>query len=129
MKTQRRVSKLRRGFYLSCATAFWFFIAASAPHRVHHFFEQLSTTHHVARVQTNEPSSGEHRHDGRENKRPAQQNDCIVLSVAQHAHASVVQSFTLAVRESAVGRPHERPIVAASSFNPAPFSQRAPPLL
>jgi hypothetical protein len=51
MNIRRPVSKLDRGFYLSLTAAFWFFIAASAPHRVHHFFEQLaaSTEHHVAR--------------------------------------------------------------------------------
>jgi hypothetical protein len=129
MNIRRPVSKLDRGFYLSLTAAFWFFIAASAPHRVHHFFEQLpaSTKHHVARLQANGHSGSEHDHDRRQDKRPSQQNDCLILSVAQNAYASVVQSFSFADLECAVARRNERPVVTASSFNPAPFSQRAPP--
>jgi hypothetical protein len=115
---------------LSLTVAFWFFIAAAAPHRVHHFFEQFPK-HHVAHVQTQWHSGSEHdsHHDRHQDKRPSPQNDCVVLSVAQNTHASVVQSFSLAVLECAVARRHERHVVSASSFNPAPFSQRAPPPL
>jgi hypothetical protein len=116
---------------LSLIAAFWFFIAASAPHRVHHFFEQFATSlkDDLAHVQTQRPSGSEHdSHHDRQDNPPSQQNDCLVLSVAQNAHASIVQSFTFAVVECAVARHNERPVVTASSFNPAPFSQRAPPL-
>ena len=136
MNIRRPISKLRRGFYLSLTATFWFFSAAAAPHRVHHFFEQFpaSPEHHGAHVQTqgNSGSSehdSHHDHDRRQDKRPLRQSDCVVLSVAQNAHASLVQLYSLAVLECALARHDEHPIVTASSFNPAPFSQRAPPLV
>src|SRR5688500_6684659 len=132
MNTRQPVSKLRRGLYLSLTVAFWFFIAAAAPHRVHHFFEQFPTAkHHVAHVQTQGHGGSEHdsHHDRHQDKRPSPQNDCVVLSVAQNTHASVVQSFSLAVLECAVACRHERYVVSAWTFNPAPFSRSAPQLL
>jgi hypothetical protein len=134
MNGRRRVSKLQRGLYLSAAAAFWLFLAASAPHRVHHFFEQFaaSAEYHAAHALTDEHTDGERHghddHDRNHDQRPSQQNNCVVLSVAQNAHASLVPSFSFSVLECAVPRYRERLVVTASSFNPAPFSQRAPPL-
>jgi hypothetical protein len=53
----------------------------------------------------------------------------VVLSVAEKALVSVVQSFSFAVVERIVTRDPDQPIIAASSFNSSPFAQRAPPLL
>jgi hypothetical protein len=131
MNSQRFTSKIRRGLYVSVAAAFWFFLAASAPHRVHHFFEQFPAAddHPVAHAKTHEHTDGkQHSHEGHHNGRPSQQTDCAVLSVAQHAQASLVQAFSFAVLESAVASHRELPTATASTFNPAPFSQRAPPL-
>ena len=60
---QRRLSKIDRGLYLSVAAAFWIFLVASAPHRVHHFFEQLpaASEHHAARLQAHEHADGAQR--------------------------------------------------------------------
>ena len=130
MNFRRPISKLRRGLYLSLTATFWFFIAAAAPHRVHHFFEQFPAS---LQVQTQGYSGSEHKshhdHDRRQDKRPSQQPNCVVLSVAQNAHASLVQLYSLAVLECALARHDAHPIVTALSFNPAPFSQRAPPLV
>jgi hypothetical protein len=131
MKARRIVSKLQRGLHLSAATAFCFFLIASAPHRVHHFFEQLpeSSEHHPVHAETHEHSGIAHDHHGRDHgQRRQQETDCVVLSVAQTAHASLVQSFSFAIFESEVTRRHEPRVEGASSFNPAPRSQRAPPL-
>jgi hypothetical protein len=118
----------RRGLFLSVAAAFVFFLAASAPHRVHHFFEQFPAPAEQRAAHTHEHADGsQHSHHDHHNSRPKQQNDCVVLSVAQNAHASLVQAFHFAVIASAMARCGESAVTAVSSFNPSPFSQRAPP--
>lgn len=120
----------RRGLFLSVAAAFVSFLAASAPHRVHHFFEQFPAPaeQRVAHAHTHQHGDGErHSHNDHHNPKPKQQNDCVVLSVAQNAHASVVQAFGFTVVASAVARCGESAVITVSSFNPSPFSQRAPP--
>jgi hypothetical protein len=83
-------SVMRRHLHLSAALSFLLFLIASEPHRVHHFFEQFpnpgtSTAH------ADEHSDGaQHSHDKDQDRSRSQQNDCVVLSVAQHAHASLV---------------------------------------
>jgi hypothetical protein len=116
--------------FLSVAAAFVFFLAASAPHRVHHFFEQFPAPaeQRVALAHTHEHAADEqHGHHNDHNPLPKQQNDCVVLTVAQNAHASLVQPFTFTTAASALARRAAPAIVIASSFNPSPFSQRAPP--
>jgi cytidylate kinase len=135
MIVRRPLFKVERGLYLGVAAAFWFFLAASAPHRVHHFFEQFPAPgkQQTAHDHIHQYADGEHhRHDGHDRQRgqrPSQQNDCVVLAVVQNAQASIVESFSFAVLESAVARGIERPAAIPSSFNPSPFSQRAPPLV
>jgi hypothetical protein len=132
MKVRRPGSKFMRGAYASIAAAFWFFLVASAPHRVHHFFEQVSASqkNHGAHIQSHEHADGkQHGDDDHHHRQPAQPKDCTVLSVAQNAHASLVQSFHFAVLECTVARDRDLPVATASSFNPAPLSQRAPPLV
>jgi hypothetical protein len=110
------------------AAAFVFFLAASAPHRVHHFFEQFPAPAGQDIAHAHEHADGAHHsHHDHHNPKPKQQNDCVVLSVAQNAHASLVQVFDFAVISSAVVRRGESPTTSVSSFNPSPFSQRAPP--
>jgi hypothetical protein len=130
MITRRTAIAIRRGSFLSVAAAFGFFLAASAPHRVHHFFEQFSAPaeQRAAHVHTHEHADGErHSHHDHHNPQPKQQNDCVVLSVAQNAHASLVHAFDFSAAASAVARRAEPAMVIASSFNLSPFSQRAPP--
>ena len=130
MNTRRPISKLRRGLCLSLTAAFWFFIAASAPHRVHHFFEQFnaSAEDHSAGAQTLELADAEqHHHSSHPDRQPPQRNDCVVLAAAQSTHASVVPTFSLSVAERVFEHRDEQHVVTASFFNPAPFSQRAPP--
>jgi hypothetical protein len=121
--------KLQRAFSLSVAAAFWVFLVVSAPHRVHHFFEQFpATEQRVGHAHAHAHADGsQHRHHDHHDSRPKQQNDCVVLTVAQNVHASLVQVFDFAVIASAVARYGESLVTAVSSFNPSPFSQRAPP--
>ncbi|HEY7715150.1 MAG TPA: hypothetical protein VIE90_11615 [Candidatus Binatia bacterium] len=128
-------SKVKRGLYFSVAAAFWFFLAVSAPHRVHHFFEQVpaASEYPAAEIQSHDHVHGDDHnpadHDRRQRQRPLQQRDCVILFAAQNAHASVVQSFNFTVRECARTRDPEPIFATTVSFNPAPFSQRAPPLV
>jgi len=130
MIRRRTALAIRRGLFVSVAATFGFFLAASAPHRVHHFFEQFPAPaeQRAARVPTHEHADSErHSHHDHHNPQPKQQNDCVVLSVAQHAHASLDQPFALTAAASTVARRAEPAMVIAPSFNPSPFSQRAPP--
>ena len=132
MKARRPISKLKRRLYLSTATAFCFFLIASTPHRVHHLFEQLpgSSEQHTAHADTQEhtgDSQHGHGNHASDDDQRQQENNCIVLSVAQHAHGSLVQLFSFASFDVAFFHCHERPVLAVASFNPAPRSQRAPP--
>jgi hypothetical protein len=134
MKAGRPVSKLQRSLYLAAAAAFCFFLVASAPHRVHHFFERPPepATRDAAHAENHDHIGNAHHshdhHDPDRDRRPQQENDCVVLSVAQNAHASLVQLFTFTLFDFAIPRRHEPCAAPASSFSSAPRSQRAPPL-
>jgi hypothetical protein len=93
-----------------------YFLAASAPHRVHHFLEQVSSP-------SRENGGRTHDHRAPEPK----QSDCLIQAAAQHAHFSSVQLVELSFLEFAVARNPISGFTAASSFNPSPCSQRAPP--
>jgi hypothetical protein len=116
--------------YLSVVAVFGLFLASSAPHRVHHFFERIPAADHSAFAkQAHDHAEDAEHSDGNQHKRPASQpTDCYVLTGAQNAHASVVQPFNFAPVACAVIRRQDRPISIKYWFNPAPFSQRAPPL-
>jgi hypothetical protein len=118
--------------YFSAAASFLFFLIVSAPHRVHHFFEQIPSaeTARASQIQVHEHGgSTHHSHDNDRNRRSTTQPDCVVLSISQNAHAAIVHTIAFAVLQYAVARDLDGPVVSAWSFNPAPFSQRAPPLV
>jgi hypothetical protein len=103
---------------LAAANAFFlmYFLAASAPHRVHHFLEQV-------------PSPSAHDTDHTHDHTPPQpkQSDCAVQAAAQHTHLSSVQLVQAPFLEFAVARNQARRAIRNSFFNPSPCSQRAPP--
>jgi hypothetical protein len=103
---------------LAAANAFFlmYFLAASAPHRVHHFLEQV-------------PSPSSHDTDHTPDHTPPQpkQSDCAVQAAAQHTHLSSVQLVRASFLEFAVARDQARGATRTSFFNPSPCSQRAPP--
>lgn len=107
---------------LSTALSFLFFLTASAPHRVHHFFDRLANAR--------EHASADHQHGDRRSpgdSAPVAQ-DCAILSFAQNAHASVVPSFAYARDERLLAFRYDRLGIAPTLLGAAPFSQRAPPL-
>jgi hypothetical protein len=119
----------KRGLCLNAALSLLFFLAVSAPHRVHHSFEQSSSSaaHRVAHAHGHDHSSGSDR-DGHDQSPPAsKQPDCTVLSLAQTAHGSLVALFTLSIFETTAAWRHDQSaiIVAARHFSAA--SPRAPP--
>jgi hypothetical protein len=60
--------------------------------------------------------------------RPAQ-SDCIMQAAAQHAHALPIGGFHVnCIATQSTGRSHHQQI-RPIGYNPAPFSQRAPPRL
>jgi len=132
VKAMMRSGKLfagsKRGLCWNTALAFLFFLAFSAPHRVHHVYEQLaaSSAPHIAHAVA-------HDHFERNDRRPhdnqpaSKPNDCVVLSVAQSAHLSLVSSFDLPIVATPVSRCADHPVVTIKSFNTTPGSPRAPP--
>jgi len=130
MKARTPVSTTVRGLYLSIAAVFGLFLASSAPHRVHHLFERLpAADHSAAAKQARNHADGAEHGDSDHHKRPSSQpTDCFVLSVAQNAHASLVQAFTFVAVVRAVALQGDQAVAETTSFNPSPFSQRAPPL-
>ena len=118
----------QRRFHLAVAGTFLFFLVLSAPHRVHHFFEQFAPANDTRTDYQHEHSDGAQHSHGKQQDRPrSQQNDCVALSLAQHAHTSLVQLFSFSVPERAVVREWEHSVLAESAFSSAPCSQRAPP--
>ena len=107
---------------------FVLFLTASAPHRVHHIFEQpppVAQKHfhgHDHEANDKDHSRG-HDHDS---PKP-QHSDCALQSVAQNTHISYAQLIEVPFLEIAHVRNPDRRIVASSFFDASPFSQRAPP--
>jgi hypothetical protein len=165
-KTLRSVNAL-----VICAV-FVLFLAASAPHRVHHLLEHLPWSfdtgaapvevtlidtvnhnyrphdhshhthgsgtsptadvgaHHDVDDQVDQsvtpeqahPSQPDQTHDG-----ASSANDCFVQSIANQAHLSLSQPFAFTYETVFFEPPVRRSEVSFANFNPAPFSQRAPP--
>ena len=112
----------------SVTLSFLFFLVFSSPHRVHHLYEQLpsATAHHISHADAHDHSDRNDRspHDNQPASKP---NDCVVLSVAQSAHVSLVSSFDLHVFETTVVRCANHPILSIKSLTTSPGSPRAPP--
>jgi hypothetical protein len=128
MKAPRTTAPVKRVLHLHLAAAFLFFLVGSAPHRVHHFFEQGTLAPQSA-VVTHSHDAGEddpgHPHAP---QAPGNAPDCAVQSLAQNAHAAAPSLGALPLEEFACARIEHLAVARAASFNPSPFSQRAPPL-
>src|SRR5215217_9398884 len=97
MKARKPVCASARGLYLSIVSVFGFFLASSAPHRVHHLFERFPVAENsLADKHAHEHAHGAAHEDSDHQTRPTPQApDCFVLSIAQNAHASVVDAFAV----------------------------------
>jgi hypothetical protein len=124
---------LRAGCAVGIAFLFVLFLAASAPHGVHHFFEKLSfpvgATHSHAHEGHHHHESGNKGHsDGQERESPEpQQADCVIQSVAHQSHISSVQLIEIPFLEVSSAPDADHRVFISALFNPSPFSQRAPP--
>jgi hypothetical protein len=119
---------IRSSVALGTAVLFTFFLAASSPHRVHHFFEQISFPTQPAENSSNEQSA--HHDHGRPHKHHPQPKpiNCPVYSATQHSQLSTVQAVQITFVQTLITGCTDRPVVRLSTtFNPSPFSQRAPP--
>jgi hypothetical protein len=106
---------------LGIVSLFVLFLTASAPHRVHHFFEQSQ----FPVAHDHDAADKPHSH-GQDSPKP-QQSDCAVQSVAQNSHISSVQLIAVPFLEIALAYKPDPGIIASSFFDASPFSQRAPP--
>jgi hypothetical protein len=121
---------------LALAGAFLFFVLYSAPHRVHHLFENLPSSqagdHETAPVAA-ASESHEHGHDhhsGSESSDPGRssaKSDCVAQSVAQNSHLSFHQPLKIAYHPLKIKAQADPPVVAAYQLSRSPSSQRAPP--
>jgi hypothetical protein len=125
----RILSRENRGqARVAVAAAFLFFVLYSAPHRVHHFFEQGT----VAATQNDNQAWHDHTPaaNGHDHKREPPQprpTDCAAQLAAQNTHFAALPliEFPFATFNSTAVEPHA--VARATSFNPSPYSQRAPP--
>ena len=138
MQACTRIASLeRRGkTRLALAAAFLFFVLYSAPHRVHHLFEEIGvspkssdeaarSTPHSHPGQKSEPDNASHEHD--QSSRDSAKADCVPQAVAQNFHVAPAQSIKVDYLEL---ESKAQPAVTLSwhyHFSPSPFSQRAPP--
>jgi hypothetical protein len=121
---------------LGIASFFVLFLASSAPHRVHHFFEGLPHSHeNDADTDDFEGVDGhaDHSHtdsaDHENHRNKPVVPDCVAASIAQNAHLSIVEVSEIAVRVAEFRGHSILPVLSFISFNPAPFGERAPPLV
>jgi|ERR671936_1047280 hypothetical protein len=116
------MSAFKRIFFsrksLAAANAFFlfYFLAASAPHRVHHVLEQAPSP-------TSRDTGHTHDHAPPQSK----QSDCAVQAAAQHTYLSWVQLAEVPFLEFTVARNQVRNAIWTAFLNPSPCSQRAPP--
>jgi hypothetical protein len=111
------------------AAAFLFFVLYTAPHRVHHFFEQgpIAPADHDDHARSGN-SGGTQRHDHDGQSPQPQRPDCAVQLVAQSTHFASPPLIEFPFSTFACARTELLEVAWAAPFDPSPFSQRAPPL-
>jgi hypothetical protein len=108
------------------AAALLVFIVYSAPHRVHHAFEE-GPLGPVPRSQS-APRSDRHGDEHDHEPKSSQQSDCAARLAAQNTHFASAPLTAVPLSAIAYVRSELVPTRRTASFNPSPFSQRAPPL-
>ena len=134
---------------LGIISCFVLFLAASAPHRVHHLFENLPKphgqdrhTHPPSQSDATDHSHSDHRADAHsadplhadaphddQNHDGTAQTVCLLQSAAQHSHLSTAQAVSIVFLKVEFEEQLYRLPLWLSPFNPSPFSQRAPPTI
>ena len=115
-----RFSRIMRGAYALCATSFLFFLLYSAPHRVHHVFEQIEAANHRA--------AHGHHDESKPRNNSANESDCVFQAAANRCAIgpmAQIQPLTVIqfVQHLFVSKetPHLRQFLSAA------FPIRAPP--
>jgi len=144
---------ISKNFLSACAlgiiSCFVLFLAASAPHRVHHLFENLPKPHgqdrhahpptqsdatdhthtdHHADAHSADPLYADAPHDDQNHDGTAQ-TVCLLQGAAQHSHLSAAQPVSIIFLKVEFEKRLDRLPLLLSPFNPSPFSQRAPPTI
>jgi len=127
----KQLSLAKRGLCLNAAISLLFFLVFSAPHRVHYFFEQTSspTAHHIIYADAHNHSDGNDRDPHDKSQPVSKKSDCIVLSISQATHLSLVALFSFPIFEGATVRCDNHRATAIASRHSSPASPRAPPQL
>ena len=128
---------------LGSASFFVLLLAASAPHRVHHLFENYRGLNHIHPSSRSGATSAvddhTHRHGhpvdplhagtthNDKNHGDTAQTVCLLQSVSQHSHLSIVSLVEIPFLSTESDERSGRLFLRLSPFNPSPFSQRAPP--
>lgn len=122
-----RADILRRRGCLGGAALLLFFLAASAPHRVHHSFEAVGGAAPASLSPAHEHAPGE-EHDHLPARQPASDgSECVVLTTAQQIHAVAPAIFALPVAAFSRREDRQIPVNRVFGFDPSPCAQRAPP--
>jgi hypothetical protein len=150
---KRIVFNGRSVFSLGVISLFLLFLASSAPHQVHHLFENLphkskanatsqsaaakapaQANHHHSSNEYSSPHEHSHAevshattdgHERQEDK--SAQSDCLAQTVAQNSHALLVELSTTVLLTAGLDCFLAHSESSFAGFNPSPFSQRAPP--
>ena len=118
--SNHKLSRLSRGAYALLAASFLFFILYSAPHRVHHFFDQ-------AQEVSQHDTGDRHGNTDHQNKSPTD-SDCVFQASANRCAFGVTAQFqpltlTQLVQDLLIFHDTTRP----PQFLTAAFHIRAPP--
>jgi hypothetical protein len=115
----KNISPVRRSFYLAVSALFLFFLIYSAPHQVHHVFDQVRQSDRYS----------EDHHSNTDRRGPAKQDStCVFQSVASRCHASataVAQPTAVSVLVQNLAGFSEA--AGHQRFIPGTFQIRAPP--
>jgi len=112
--------QFKRAVYLVYASAFLFFLLYTAPHRVHHFFDQQRQADHSY------AAGGQQHHDRQ--IPPRSNSNCAFQAAANTCHlgpTDLVQFFSSPVLLA--GLPVERHLDIPQRYLAYPFQVRAPP--
>lgn len=118
---RNKTCSLIRGLSALCAASFLFFLFYTAPHRVHHFFEQARPLSHAS-------ADDHHGNSDKPNQAP-DAADCVFQASANRSADALSAEFqplaTIWCHQSVVvPLDHQYP----HQFISAPFHSRAPPV-
>jgi hypothetical protein len=133
---KKRIVNPSRSLTLGVVNFFFLLLASSAPHRVHHLFENLASSqtaeHETAPVavgsEGHEHGQDHHSSPGSSDRgQSSTKSDCVVQTVAQNSHLSFYQPLEIAYYRAEIKAQADSPVSAPYQVSRSPSSQRAPP--